>query len=56
MTAEIEVYEDDAGEWRWRLKAGNGETIADGAEGYDSRHNAERAVDTVRATFAEVSA
>lgn len=55
MTAEIEVYEDEAGEWRWRLKAGNGETIADGSEGYDSRYNAERAVDTVRAAFGEAA-
>ncbi len=47
MTAgpRIEVYEDKAGEWRWRAVAGNGEVIADSSEGYVSRFNAERAAD-----------
>ncbi len=40
------VYEDDAGEWRWRLVAGNGEIIADSAEGYTRQGDAERAVQT----------
>ena len=30
----VEQYRDDAGEFRWRAIAGNGETIADSAEGY----------------------
>lgn len=38
-----EFYEDAAGEWRWRLVAGNGKIIADSAEGYASRSNAMRA-------------
>jgi Domain of unknown function (DUF1508) len=33
----LEVYGDDAGEWRWRLKAGNGRTIADAEEGFSRR-------------------
>lgn len=49
--ADIEVYQDAAAEWRWRLVARNGKIIADSAEGYDSRFNAERAVETVRAAF-----
>lgn len=44
----ITIYEDSGGEWRWRLRAGNGETVADSAEGYDSRYNAERAVHNLR--------
>jgi uncharacterized protein YegP (UPF0339 family) len=37
----IEVYQDDSGEWRWRLTAPNGETIADSSEGYVDRDHAE---------------
>jgi uncharacterized protein YegP (UPF0339 family) len=48
MTAMFMVYEDAAGEWRWRLVAGNGEPIADSGEGYDTKANALRAIDTVR--------
>lgn len=32
-----ECYTDDAGEFRWRVLAANGETIADSAEGYTDR-------------------
>lgn len=41
------VYQDAAGEWRWRLRANNGRTIADGAEGYASERNCNRAVQRV---------
>ena len=43
--AKFEVYEDSAGEWRWRGIAGNGEIIADSGEGYATKANAERARD-----------
>jgi uncharacterized protein YegP (UPF0339 family) len=36
--AEYEYYEDAAGEWRWRLQAGNNEIVSDG-EGYASQAN-----------------
>ena len=29
-----EYYKDAIGEWRWRLKSANGNTIADSGEGY----------------------
>jgi len=45
---EYEVYEDDAGEYRWRLLAGNGEILGDSGEGYDSRSGAEDAVERVQ--------
>lgn len=44
----FEIYEDSRGEWRWRLVAENGEIVADSAEGYDSKSNAERAVEAIR--------
>ncbi len=43
-----EVYEDAAGEHRWRLRAPNDELVADGGEGYASRSGADDAVDRVR--------
>ncbi len=36
MAAKFEVYKDKKGEWRFRLKAPNGEVIATG-EGYSSK-------------------
>lgn len=38
----IEYYEDAAGEWRWRLKGANGETVCTG-EGHRDKHDAQRA-------------
>lgn len=37
MDDYVEVYSDSAGEHRWRFKAANGQTLADGGEGYKSR-------------------
>lgn len=33
----VHVYRDDVGEFRWRLKAGNGEEIGKSEEGYSDR-------------------
>lgn len=41
----FEIYQDKAGEWRWRYKAANGRIMADGAEGYASNRNAWRALE-----------
>jgi len=41
--ATLEVYRDKRGGWRWRLVVCNGRIVADGAEGYASRRNAQRA-------------
>lgn len=37
MADHVEVYEDAAGEYRWRRKAENGEIVSDSAEGYADR-------------------
>lgn len=47
-SAEYELYEDDAGEWRWRLRHRNGEVIADSGEGYTRKENARKGIDSVR--------
>lgn len=46
-SAEFEVYEDNGGEHRWRLRHGNGNIIADSGEGYSSEGGANDAVDRV---------
>jgi uncharacterized protein YegP (UPF0339 family) len=52
--AGFEVYEDNAGEWRWRLVHRNGNIVADGGEGYTRRNDANRAVDRVRERLDEL--
>ena len=47
MAGKFELYTDKAGEFRFRLKAGNGETIAV-SEGYKSKASALNGIDSVR--------
>ena len=42
--AKVEVYEDRAYEWRWRIRASNGLVIATSGEGYGTRGGCERAI------------
>jgi uncharacterized protein YegP (UPF0339 family) len=44
---EFDVYEDNAGEYRWRLRGTNDRIIADSGEGYASRDGAEKATERV---------
>ena len=46
--ARFEVFRDNAGEWRWRLVASNGNIIADSGEGYQSKQGVERGIESVR--------
>lgn len=41
MFAEFEIFEDDQGEHRWHLKAGNGEIVCQ-SEGYQTEDGARR--------------
>lgn len=43
----FEVYEDQAGEWRFRLRADNGEIIAT-SEGYKHRDSAYAGIEVMR--------
>lgn len=47
MESEFEIYRDDSGEWRWRLKAANGEIIASG-ESYRNRRDCVYVVELIR--------
>nr|WP_246282670.1 HVO_2922 family protein [Natronomonas halophila] len=46
--ASFELYEDNAGDYRWRLVHDNGNILADSGEGYASKSNAKRAMAGVR--------
>ena len=46
MAGTFEIYEDKGGEYRFRLKAGNGETVL-ASEGYKSKSSAQNGVESV---------
>ena len=48
MAAKFELYKDARGEYRWRLKSANGQTIATGGEGYTSKAGAHNGIDAVK--------
>lgn len=52
MAGKFELYEDRGGDWRFRLKAGNGEVIATG-QGYASKSGALNGIDSVRRNAAD---
>ncbi|WP_077474658.1 MULTISPECIES: YegP family protein [Rodentibacter] len=47
---KFEIYVDSCGEWRWRLKARNGQTIAISGEGYKNYSDCAHAIDLVKST------
>ena len=44
----FQVYEDAAGEWRWRLIAGNEQIIANSGEGYRDKRDCLHAIELVK--------
>jgi len=46
--ATFEIFEDSAGEWRWRLVHDNGNIIADGGQGYSSKQKCKQGLESVR--------
>lgn len=52
MAGKFELYKDKKGEYRFRLKAGNGEVIAI-SEGYSSKASAKNGIDSVRRNAAD---
>ncbi len=47
MAGKFELYTDKAGEYRFRLKAGNAQTIL-ASEGYKQKPSAENGIESVR--------
>lgn len=52
MAGKFELYQDKAGEYRFRLKAGNGENIL-ASEGYKQKASAENGIASVRKNAAD---
>lgn len=53
MAGKFELYADAKGEYRWRLKASNGQTIATGGEGYSSKATATAGIESVKKNAAD---
>ena len=45
---QFELYRDRNGEFRWRLKAGNGRILGQSSEGYQSRAGCLTAIERIR--------
>ncbi len=48
MAATFELFQDRAGEYRWRLRHDNGNIISDSGEGYSSKAGAENGIQSVK--------
>jgi uncharacterized protein YegP (UPF0339 family) len=46
-----EVYREPNGDWRWRLRSQNGNTIADSAEGYRRKENCLAGIKLVKGSY-----
>lgn len=44
------VYRDETNEWRWRLKASNGDKIAVSGEGYKNKQDCLHAIKLVKSS------
>jgi len=51
--ATFEIFEDRAGQWRWRLVHANGNIIADSGEGYASRQKCRQGLTSVKTNAAD---
>jgi uncharacterized protein YegP (UPF0339 family) len=49
---KFEIYKDNKGEFRWRLRASNGEVIAMG-EGYTSKSGCKKGIESVKKNAAK---
>jgi uncharacterized protein len=53
--AKFELYKSPNGEYRWRLRATNGQVIATGGEGYSSKAAAQNGIQSVKRAAADAS-
>ena len=47
---KYKIFKDKTGEFRWRLVADNGKTIADSGEGYNNKADCLRGIDLVKSS------
>jgi len=45
---KFEIYQDQAKEFRWRLKAGNGEILATAGQGYKAKADCQKGVERIK--------
>jgi uncharacterized protein len=45
------IYKDQAGYWRWYLKAANNKKVADSGEGYNNKQDCLYGIDLVKSAF-----
>ena len=45
---KFEVYQDKAGEYRWRLRSSNGELLGISEEGFASKQSCQVSIESVR--------
>lgn len=53
MAGKFQIYQDAKGEFRFRLKASNGQTILQGTEGYSSKQSCQKGIESVRKNAAD---
>lgn len=46
--SHFEIYRDKADKYRWRFRAGNGQIIAEGGQGYANRSDCENGIESVK--------
>jgi uncharacterized protein YegP (UPF0339 family) len=46
---KFEIYADTSGQYRWRLRASNGQIVASSGESFASKSNAKTAAENVKA-------
>jgi uncharacterized protein YegP (UPF0339 family) len=51
MKMYYKLYQDGQQQWRWHLKAANHKILADSAEGYWNRADAEEGIKLVKSAF-----
>jgi uncharacterized protein len=54
MAAKFEIFKDKGGQFRFNLKAGNGEVIAS-SEGYASKASAQNGIESVKKNAADAA-
>ena len=47
MAGKFEIYKDKSGKFRFRLKSGNGQTIATG-EGYETKRSCLNGIESIK--------
>lgn len=52
---KFQIYSDSSNNYRWRLKAANGQIVASSGESFDSKSNATRAAENVKANAGSAS-